>query len=69
MKSVVYFVVQMHIHELIVIRGLSQHCTPESTKKNRREMHCWRDEVCSAAAVGEEARLSSEPNLSPGEIE
>lgn len=69
MKSIVYFVVQIHIHELIVVRGLSQHCRPESTKQNRREMHCRRGEVRYAAALGEEARLFSKPNLSPGEIE
>lgn len=43
MKSIVYFVVQIHVHELIVIRVLGAHCRPENTKQNRTEMHCWRE--------------------------
>lgn len=40
MQSIVYFVVQIHVHELVVIRVLGgAHCRPENTQYQRTGMH------------------------------
>lgn len=53
MESIVYFVVQVHIHELIIVRVLGRHYRPENTKQNRREMHCRREtKLLPQPAVG-----------------